>query len=268
MIPTECCRFDLLGGSPLAFPLHLHAPGPFFYSLAGLFVVSLVSNATPFFGASYTLIATTELISFGFSTEAFVLVVVITATGAAIGKLIIYGGAKGFQKPLSHNKNVQLLGKWLQDTRFLLAVFIAAVIPVLPLDDYIYIGAGAAKSRLAPMFAVTIGAKLVKSALEIGLEFLGIYRITSITTRYLGLSRIEFSILLTIVFIVLGIFLFKYDWSRFLGDPLSRLKSGETPPASQFAREDGGNRLSWAPTAASFPFAGLVTAGLRRPKLG
>ena len=35
-------------------------PNPFFFSLAGLFVVALVSNATPFFGASYALIAITE----------------------------------------------------------------------------------------------------------------------------------------------------------------------------------------------------------------
>lgn len=207
----------LLGGIVLALPGHFHVPSPFFFSLAGLFVVSLVSNATPFFGASYTLIATTELIAFGFSVDAFVLVVFVTAAGAAIGKLVIYGTAKGFKGRLSRNKNVRLLERWLQDKRFLIAVFVAAVVPLLPLDDYIYIGAGAAKTRLAPMFSVTIAAKLIKSVFEIGLEFFGILKITNMTTSLFGLSRIDFSVLLTIAFVLIGIFLFKYDWERFLG---------------------------------------------------
>jgi len=205
-----------LGGTVLALPIHIHTPSPFVFSLAGLFVVSLVSNATPFFGASYTLIATTELTAFGFSPEAFFLVVVVTAAGAAIGKLIIYGAAKGFKRRLSGNKNIQLLAQWLQDRRFLVAVFVTAVVPVLPLDDYIYIGAGAAKTRLAPMFLVTIAAKVLKSTFEIGLEFLGIFTVVNATKHFLGLTSLELSLILTGVFIVLGIFLFKYDWERLL----------------------------------------------------
>jgi len=189
-------------------------PNPFFFSLAGLFVVALVSNATPFFGASYALIAITELVAFGFSIDAFILVVVVTAAGAALGKLIIYGAAKGFERTLSRNKNIQILGRWLKDRRFLVAVFVAAVIPALPLDDYIYIGAGAAKTRLAPMFAVTIAAKLVKSAGEIGLGFLGVIRIMNVMEHFFGLSRLEFSIFLTILFIAIGVFLFAYDWQK------------------------------------------------------
>jgi hypothetical protein len=136
----------------------------------------------------------------------------VTATGAAIGKLIIYFSAKGFQRRLTGNKNVQLLSRWIQNQRFLVIVFVTAVIPLLPLDDYIYIGAAGTKARMIPMLSVTIAAKLVKSAVEIGLEFLGILGITGITTRYLGLSRVEFSLALTVVFIILGVFLFKYDW--------------------------------------------------------
>jgi hypothetical protein len=200
----------------LAFLVRFHPTNQFLFSLVGLFIVSLVSNATPFFGASYTLIATVELISFGFSIEAFVLIVGITAAGAAMGKLVIYGGAKGFQRQLSRNKNVQLLGGWLQHRRFLWAVFLTALIPALPLDDYIYIGAGAAKARLGPMVSVTVAAKLVKSTLEIALEFFGIVNITNLTRHVLGISSFEFSIILTIVFIILGIFLFKFDWERVL----------------------------------------------------
>ena len=218
----------LLTGVVLALPIHLHAPSPFFFSLVGLFVVSLVSNATPFLGASYTLIATTELIAFGFSVDAFVLVVVVTAAGAAIGKLIIYGAAKGMKGWLSRNRNVQLLGRWLQDRRFLVAVFISAVIPVLPLDDYIYIGAGAARSRLVPMFSVTIGAKVVKSAFEIALELFGVIKIYGVT-RFLGLSRVEVSLILTLAFVVIGVVLFMYDWEALLH---GRRTSSSLPPPS------------------------------------
>jgi len=197
---------------------HFHPLDPFFLSLAGLFVISLVSNATPFFGASYTLVATTELIAFGFSVDAFILVVLISAAGAVIGKLVIYGGGRAFKGRLSKNRNVQLLASWLQDRKFLVAVFLTAVIPFFPLDDYIFIGAGAARTRLTPMLSVTVAAKLVKSAFEIELEFLGILRIASFTKHVLRMSPFEFSILLTIAFVVLGIFLFKFDWGTLLGE--------------------------------------------------
>ncbi|MGP8124358.1 MAG: VTT domain-containing protein [Nitrososphaerales archaeon] len=174
----------------------------------------------PFFGAAYTLVATTELVSFGFSIDAFILVVCITAAGAAIGKLVIYCGVKGFKRQLARNKNVQLFSRWLQDRRFLVAVFVTAVIPMLPLDDYIYIGAGAAKVRLTPMLSITIAAKLVKSAFEIGLEYLGILGTAIFEKHFLGLSHFDFSILLMIVMMIIGVFLFKYDWGRFLGGSL------------------------------------------------
>ena len=206
-----------LGGAALLSG-NLHPLNPFLFSLAGLFVISLVSNATPFFGVSYTLVATTELIAFGFSVDAFILVVLITAAGATIGKLIIYGGVRAFKGRLSKNRNVQLLARWLQDRKFLVVVFMSAVIPFFPLDDYIYVGAGAAKTRLTPMLSVTVAAKLVKSAFEIGLEFLGMLRVASFTTHVLRISLFEFSILLTVAFILLGIFFFKYDWGIFLGE--------------------------------------------------
>ena len=217
MRPIGCCSPDLLSSAALSVPSNLHLSTPYLFSLAGLFVVSLVSNATPFFGAAYTLIATAELISFGFSIEGFILVVGITAAGAAIGKLVIYGGAKGFQRQLARSKNVQLFSPWLQDKRFLVAVFVTAVIPMLPLDDFIYIGAGAARAKLAPILSVTVAAKLVKSAFEIGLEYIGILGAATFAGRFLGLSRIEFSIFLMILMMIIGVFLFKYDWGRFLG---------------------------------------------------
>jgi len=218
--PVRAIEFGgtcLLAGVLLALPKGLHPFGPFFFSLAGLFVVSLISNATPFFGASYTLIATSELISFGFSIEAFVLIVGITAVGAALGKLVIYGSARGFKRQLLGNKNVQLLHKWMENRQFFVALFVTAVIPLLPLDDYIFIGAGASKGKLTEMLAVTTAAKLVKSAVEIYLEYFGILRIAQFTHKLLGMTSLELSLVLSLVFIVLGVFLFKYDWEKLIG---------------------------------------------------
>jgi hypothetical protein len=78
------------------------------------------------------------------------------------------------------------------------------------------------------MLSVTVAAKVVKSTFEIGLEFLGILKVAGITTHFLRISSFDFSILLTVVFILLGIFLFKFDWGRLLGG--TNPDSGSTPP--------------------------------------
>jgi hypothetical protein len=188
----------------------------FLLALAFLFFLSLVSNATPFFGASYTLIATTELVAIGFDLESFALIVFVTALGATIGKLFIYAGAVGFRKTLQGNKNIRLLGQWLDKAGFYVALFLTALIPVLPLDDYVYLGAGANRARLAPMLGVTFLAKLSKSAFEILLEFSGILGVAFYTQRYFGLSRLDLSIILSLALIVLGVGIYKLDWEKWV----------------------------------------------------
>lgn len=188
----------------------------FLIALALLFLISLVSNATPFFGASYTFIATTELVAIGFNLDSFGLIVFVTALGATMGKVVIYVGAMELRQKLQGNKNVKLLGRWLGKAGFYVALFVTALIPVLPLDDYVYLGAGANRARLAPMLGVTFLAKLSKSAFEILLEFSGILGISLYTHRYLGLSRLDLSIALSGAFIVLGIAIYKLDWEKWI----------------------------------------------------
>ena len=115
-------------------------------------------------------------------------------------------------------------------TGFYLALFVTALIPGLPLDDYVYVGAGANSAKLAPMLGVTFLAKLAKSAFEILLEFSGIISIIFLTHRYLGLSRLEFSILLSAVFIVLGVVIYKVDWQPWI-DGAARLMGRKTATA-------------------------------------
>jgi len=177
-----------------------------------LFIFSVVSNATAFFGASYTLIATAELSAFGVSLESFGLVVFVTALGATIGKIVIYFTAVGLQKSLLRNRNVRLLGTWIGKSGFYLGLFITALLPILPFDDYVYIGAGANRGRLGPMLGVTFLAKLVKSAFEILLELSGLLEISRLTHNLLGLSRLELSIVASVAFVVVGVATYKVNW--------------------------------------------------------
>ena len=175
--------------------------------------MSLGSNATPFFGASYTLIATTALLADGFSVGNFVLIVFVTATGASIGKLVLYAGGKRFSGRLEQNRTVMVLGRLLKRRMGLAVVFVTAIIPGLPLDDYVYVGAGASSSRLTGMFIITFLAKVMKGFLEIGIEYAGLGRLYT-ATGLTGLSRLETSILLSVVFLIVGVLFYKVDLEK------------------------------------------------------
>jgi len=190
-----------------------------------LFVIAFISNATPFFGASYTLLATTVLFAYGFTINAFVLVVLVTAIGASLAKLVLYYGGKSAKGQLRKNRNVNLLERWLRHRSFLAVVFVTAVIPGLPLDDYVYIVAGANSAKLVRLFTVTFLAKLVKGFIEIGLEYASFGQIFP-ETGLLGLSRLVTSILLSVVFLLFGIVFFKLDMEKLF----SRLKHQPAEP--------------------------------------
>lgn len=184
--------------------------------LALLFLFSFLSNAAAFGGASYTLFATVELEATGVSLQSFSVVVLVTALGATAGKVVIYYSARGFASPLLRNRNVRLLGSWLGKTGFYLGLFVTALLPALPLDDYVYIGAGANRGRLVPMLGVTMAAKLAKSAFEILLELSGVFEISRLTQPLLGLSQLQLSMIATVGFVVLGVVIYKVDWEPYV----------------------------------------------------
>ncbi len=127
---------------------------------------------------------------------------------------------------LQKNMNVNLLERWLKHSSFLAVVFVTALIPGLPLDDYVYIGAGANSAKLTGIFIVTFFAKKLKGFIEIGIEYAGLGKILP-TTGFSGLSRLGDSILLSAVFLILGILLFKIDleklYLRFKHEPAHSL---------------------------------------------
>lgn len=180
-----------------------------------LAVVSFIANATPFFGVSYTLLATSFLLEFGFTPGLLLLTILVTGVSAAVAKCVIYYGALGLGSLLRKNRNMGLFRKWLSRRSFLVALFFTAFIPILPLDDYLYIGGGANRAKLPVMLLVTLLAKLLKSAFEITVEALGLIRISAITGAF-GITAFDLSVASSVFFIILGVALFEMDWERLI----------------------------------------------------
>ncbi len=170
--------------------------------------VSFLSNVSPFVGASYTLLATLQLTLLGLSPFNFGLIVLVSAVGATLAKAVIYFGAFGFRDFLVRNKNVRLIGRYSSTESFYMALFVTALMPVFPFDDFIYIGAGATSASFGLMSLVTLAAKLVKSTAEIALEF----TVLGDLARLFGLHRLDLTIALSAVFVVVGILAYRVDW--------------------------------------------------------
>lgn len=169
-----------------------------------------MSNVSPFFGASYTLLATLQLLEIGSSPFNFVVVVLVSALGATLAKVVIFYGAFGLRGIIGRNKNVQLIGRNATKRKFYVALFVTALLPVLPLDDFIYIGAGASASTVGLMAAVTLLAKILKSGFEVAIEL----TILTDIGRAFGFQRLDVTLALIAVFLVIGILIYKLDWGK------------------------------------------------------
>lgn len=205
---------------------------PHLWAVAFVLTVSFLSNVSPFVGASYTLLATLQLTLLGLTPFNFGLIVLVSALGATLAKAVIYFGAFGFRDLLLRNKNVRLIGRYSSTGSFYVVLFVTALLPVFPFDDFIYIGAGATSASLGLMSVVTFTAKLVKSAAEIALE----YAVLGDLSRLFGLHRIELTLALTGVFIVIGVVAYKVDWEglyrRLRGRPTSLPAENPMPTGS------------------------------------
>lgn len=192
-------------------------------------VVSFLSNVSPFVGASYTILAALQLTLIGPTPLNFGVIVIVSAIGATLAKVVIYLGAFGFRDQLVKNKNVRLIGRYSSRESFYLVLFVASLLPVFPFDDFIYIGAGATLAPLGLMSMVTLGSKLIKSTAEIALEVTILRELSTI----LDLHRIDLTLVLTAVFIVIGIVVYKVDWEAFVARIRGRRigsGSGAVPP--------------------------------------
>jgi hypothetical protein len=112
---------------------------------------------------------------------------------------------------MSRGRNMALLRGLLKLGYMWLIVVILAIIPGLPLDDYVYVGTGAAGASLTRLNAYVLLGKLIKSAVEIPIE-LTMLRAAYEATSMLGLTRLDFQVAFAVAFTVAGIMLYRLDW--------------------------------------------------------
>jgi hypothetical protein len=227
---------------------------PLMWVAVVVFITSFLSNVSPFVGASYTLLAALQLTLLGVTPYNFGVVVIVSAIGATLAKVVIYLGAFGFKDVLLRNKNVRLIGKYLAKESFYLVLFVAALLPVFPFDDYIFIGAGANSASLGLMSMVTFGSKVIKSTVEIALEVTILKDLSSV----FGLHRIDLTIALTAVFIVIGVAVYKVDWEALY----ARVRRTANQPDSAPPPKKRPNHYSFRPRPSLA--AGVAQPGQRR----
>lgn len=194
----------------------------FLWGVIFVLAVSFLSNVFPFFGASYTLLAALQLSLLGPTPYHFVIIVIVSGIGATIAKPVIYFGGFGFRDFLLRNKNVKLIERYSSTRGFLIALFLAALLPVFPFDDFIFIGAGAALASIGVMLLVTLGAKIIKSTVEVAIELEILRGLASV----FNFHRLDVTILLTAVFLVIGIVVYKIDWEAIYRKVTRRSLSG------------------------------------------
>ncbi len=181
-----------------------------YYYLALIFAISFASNATPFFGAPYTVISSTILLKFGLTPLNFAEVVVASGIGAGVAKSVMYGIGYGVGTKLRDNRNVSFFHRIIRGRSFYLAIFITAVMPFFPFDDFVFLIGGAGKASLLKMLEITIPSKVLKSSLEIGIESEGLLQIGKI----IKISPVELGVISSVIFVILGVVLFKIDWEK------------------------------------------------------
>lgn len=176
------------------------------------FIISFIGNALPFFGVSYTAYAALMLLSLGRSIYDIALTIVTTAVGATLAKNTVYTLGYALKRSLRRTSAVKLVMALSNKASFRMLIIILAAIPGVPLDDYLYISAGAAMVKPLPLNVYVFLGKLLKSSVEIPIELALFSSIYEAFRSNIGLT--EFQIVMAVVFTVLAIVMFKVDWVR------------------------------------------------------
>ncbi len=175
-------------------------------------IISFIGNAVPFFGEAYTVYAALTLFSTRSSILSIALVIIVTALGATVSKNVSYALGYVLRKPLKRTSAVKLIMLLSDKAPLWILVIILAALPGLPLDDYIYIGTGAASINPLRLNAYVLIGKLIKSSIEIPIELLLFSSLYGLLRQSIGLST--FQVIMAIVFTVLAFIIFKVDWIR------------------------------------------------------
>lgn len=170
----------------------------------GPFLISLVSNSIPFVSLPYLLV----IIGFTFRYVTLyerILLVISSALGATLGKIIIYFVGKGFSRFLSESsrENVELFNK-IAKKSLTLAIFVFAALP-LP-DDVLYLPLGVTGFSLIIYFISVFLGKLFLKTLVV---FYG--SLLASLTEGVGYYVAPIFILISLI---LTYYIIKINWSK------------------------------------------------------
>jgi len=173
-------------------------------SFLGPFIISLVCNSIPFVSLPYLLVIIG--LTFKYVTlQDRILLIISSALGATLGKVLIYFIGKGFSKLLSQRsrENLELFNK-IAKKSLALAIFVFAALP-LP-DDVLYLPLGLTGfSLIIYFFSVFLGKLFLKSVAV----FYGSL-LTSLSEE-LGYQVIPVFVIASIIF---SYYIISIDWSK------------------------------------------------------
>lgn len=176
------------------------------YRYIGVFLLSFISNSIPFVGVPYLsfLILITPFLNFW----ELILIGILSALGASLGKVVIYllGRGISYTLPEKTKENLlffqKLLRKW---GAFAIFLFAASPLP----DDVLYIPLGMAQYKLIHYFIAVFCGKLVVTTY---VTFFGRFTMDLLE----GFTdNFEFSfIVLFMATMIFTLFVVKFDWKK------------------------------------------------------
>ncbi|MEM2060516.1 MAG: VTT domain-containing protein [Archaeoglobaceae archaeon] len=176
------------------------------FQYPGIFLISLISNSIPFVGLPYLnfLFALSPFFSF----EDLVVVSILSALGASIGKIFVYTIGAGMRLTLSEKtkENLMFFEKIFKKWGFF-AIFLFAASP-LP-DDVLYIPLGIAKYRISYYFLAVFLGKLVITS-----YVLVFGRITSGVIKEIVGSNFLGILLFFSLTLLISVLVIKIDWKK------------------------------------------------------
>ena len=134
------------------------------YPVWASFLSAFVLNVIPFGAPPYVIFVAYEARYGGLGLWPPILA---AAAGAALAKMIMYVFGIGLRGPLRRNRNVRLLARYSDSRWAYLLAFVSTVVPVVPLDDFVYIAGGASGLRAKLMAAAAVTGKFVKTIVEV-----------------------------------------------------------------------------------------------------
>ncbi len=174
----------------------------------GPFIISLVSNSIPFISLPY-LLAIIGYVAYYKDPLAKIAIVISSALGAALGKLIIYFVGRALSLRVSeHTKeNIELFRKLASKSLFI-AIFTFAALP-LP-DDVLYLPTGMIKYSLPAYFIAVLSGKLVLTSITVLYGSLLFSELESVNIYMLPVM-----ILITLV---IAYYILNINWSRVINE--------------------------------------------------